>query len=673
MTAGIATLLKLVADTVSNGLIVTNMDGRVLWANRPMRALAGCDGVLAKREALGSLPFLGRLAAGERSTRPWTRPDGVQRRLEVSCRELVVDDNGEVLLILYEVADLTFRYEREQQTRRSEQHLFRMEKMARAGTWEWDLETDGVVWSPDLLAAFGYPPEKELDYHEFRSLVYAEDLPVIERTLAEALQTCQPFTYTHRMYLGNRLTQRWFTCYGEIITDEAGKPVRVMGAVHDITEERRARDELAYLADRDPLTSLPNRRSILRHLRERLTDRVGSGALLLVDIDDFKLFNELHGQAAGDEVLREMAPLLTQHTEPRAFVGRTDGDQFALVLAEGGASEALDAARSICETIARHRFGSNGGAQPMSVSVGAVPLRPGTQDEALFAQASAALQRAKGMGKRRAELFSYEHNGGTAPRAAMFTRISEALHGGHLTLDAQPVIDLATGLVVSYELLMRLRDAVAPALKPRDFLPLLGRSELINELDRWVIGQAAKALSEHRPADPELRISVNISVRSLLDPDFGDFVVDALRNHGVAPARLSLEVAETAAITNPEALGHLVEGLSRAGCRFILDDFSAGLGSFVHLRHLPISEVKITGGFFRHADWTRTDDLLVGSVVNTARGLGLRTTAKHVGHDGLIDTLRRLGIHQGQSYHLGAPRALHELLRADYSLAAAEW
>lgn len=396
-----------VAEAVSLGLLVTTPDGQAVWSNQALRALLGVDPAIVGLAELPPLPPE-TVAAGREIA--WTGPDGSRRLLGVTPRSLGkgTDGDGTPGLILYEFCDITLRHQYEKRTHHREWRLSRVEALAKFGTWEWDLETDSVEWSEELLGMFGYPTGAHLDYHDCRALVHPEDVGLVESVLIEALQTTGPFTSTHRMYLADRVTQRWFECYGEVITDESGHPIRVLGTAHDITEQRRIQEELEYLAEHDPLTSLPNRRSIAAHLRERLDCYAPSGALLLVDIDHFRDINDLRGHMVGDTVLRSLPPLLAKWSDPRALLGRLSGDEFAIVLPDGDAASTLAAAESLCDAVARHPFVAEGAALRITVSIGAAPLAPARDSEVLLANADLALHEAKRAGRSRARLLAPE-------------------------------------------------------------------------------------------------------------------------------------------------------------------------------------------------------------------------------------------------------------------------
>jgi EAL domain-containing protein (putative c-di-GMP-specific phosphodiesterase class I) len=244
----------------------------------------------------------------------------------------------------------------------------------------------------------------------------------------------------------------------------------------------------------------------------------------------------------------------------------------------------------------------------------------------------------------------------------LLERLSDALDNGTMELDAQPIVDLATGRAGRWELLIRLRDGLTPALGPADFLPAAERTDLVLHLDRWVLGRAVQALASAPARARGLRLEVNISARSLEDDDLGGWVLGRLNALDVRPDRLGLEITETTAITNVKAAQRLVGRLTDAGCGFSLDDFGAGFGSFSHLKYLPFTAVKIAGEFVRQVDTDRVDRALVCAVVGVAEELGMRTVAEQVERAELVGPLQGLAVDDGQGFHLGRPRPLTGLI-----------
>jgi EAL domain-containing protein (putative c-di-GMP-specific phosphodiesterase class I) len=273
-----------------------------------------------------------------------------------------------------------------------------------------------------------------------------------------------------------------------------------------------------------------------------------------------------------------------------------------------------------------------------------------------LARADLALYAAKNAGRNRARLFAPDQYTRAVARVGVLQRVGDALDGGTMELDAQPIVELATGRAGCRELLIRLRDGVDPPLGPAEFLPAAERTDLVLRLDRWVLARAVRLLARPAARERGLRLEVNISARSLEDDELGDWVLAELRGCAVEPGRLGLEITETTAITNLDAAKRLVGRLTSAGCGFSLDDFGAGFGSFSHLKHLPFTAVKIAGEFVRQLDTDPVDRALVSAVVGVAQRLGMRTVAEQVDRPELVTVLRELGVDDGQGFHLGRPQ-----------------
>lgn len=483
---------------------------------------------------------------------------------------------------------------------------------------------------------------------------------MIEGALQEALETGSAFTYTHRMFLADLRTERVFECYGEVITDQ-GRPSYVLGTAQDITEQHRARNELAFLASHDALTGLANRREITDRLAACTRDR--GGALLLIDIDHFKDINDLRGHAAGDQVMRTLAERLRTAVGEEAILGRLGGDEFAVVLPGWTPGASADLAENLCRVISRKPVVVGTVTLDITASIGVADIAPGTDYEVAVAHADLALYKAKDAGRNRSRLFSADHNDEAARRVSVLQRTASALDEDHLRLHVQPIISLDSGEVVAHEVLIRLEDGIEPALQPGEFLPAVERTDLVHRLDRRVLERAIQALATPAARASGLHLDVNVSGRSLADPELGDWILSVLDEQQVEPGRLGLEITETAAIASVDAARKLATTLVTAGCRFALDDFGAGFGSFSHLKHLPFTTVKIDGEFIAHVDTEPVDRALVESVVTVAGRLGMRTVAEHTDRPALVKTLRSLGVDLAQGFYLGRPRPLDELLR----------
>ncbi|CRK57156.1 diguanylate cyclase/phosphodiesterase (GGDEF & EAL domains) with PAS/PAC sensor(s) [Alloactinosynnema sp. L-07] len=418
-------------------------------------------------------------------------------------------------------------------------------------------------------------------------------------------------------------------------------------------------EELLRLVDEDPLTGLPNRRALTRELERQLALGV-RGAFLLLDLDHFKDVNDLHGHPTGDKVMCTLASLLRDRIGGGQVLGRLSGDEFAAVLADTDEREAVAVADRLRNAIAAIPMNGVAGASRITVSIGVATFDSGVSWQEVLANADMALYASKAAGRNRATVYEPGHYQDTQMRVTVIERVRAALKHGGFVLHAMPMVKLGSGRVIGHELLLRLEDGKEPRLGPGEFLLAAERSDLVFEIDRWVADKAIQTLVEH--PYPGLRFNVNVSGRTLEDEDFGDFVLDRLTAAGVAPGRLGFEITETAAVTNLDAARSLAQQLRASGCRITLDDFGSGFGSFVHLKELPITGLKIDGEFIHGIDYGSRDTVLVQGIVDIARGLGLSVVAEWVERSTQVEALSRLGVRVAQGFHLGKPEPLESLL-----------
>jgi diguanylate cyclase (GGDEF)-like protein/PAS domain S-box-containing protein len=417
----------------------------------------------------------------------------------------------------------------------------------------------------------------------------------------------------------------------------------VEGVLVDITEQRRAAESLRYHADHDVLTGLVNRRRFEEELERCGGDPKGSGgAVVIVDVDHFKFVNDSLGHEAGDAVLRGVASSLRERVGARGLPARLGGDEFAVLLPGAGEQEARDLALSLL-----HAVRSRETRVPVTASAGISVFDAGRMQDpgdALVA-ADIALYEAKENGRDRVATFT----GQQGQRLTWVGRIRRAIEAERLVLHSQPIVDLATGEAVGEELLVRMLDESGQVVMPSAFLPTAERFGLIRDIDRWVVARALELIAAGR------RVSVNLSARSVSDPELTSRVEQGLRQAGADPGLLVFEITETAAAADMEDVRAFAERVQRLGCGLALDDFGTGFGSFIYLKHLPVSELKIDMEFVRHVSHSRADRRLVESIVMIAQALGVRTVAEGVEDDATLGLLRKYGVDFAQGWHLGAP------------------
>jgi diguanylate cyclase (GGDEF)-like protein len=429
--------------------------------------------------------------------------------------------------------------------------------------------------------------------------------------------------------------------------------------------------ELKHMADHDPLTGLLNRRAYERSLEEHLArgERYGhAGAVMVLDLDSFKEVNDTLGHNAGDELIVRVAGALASRLRESDTLARLGGDEFAILTPTGECEEAESLATSLLEVVRQERAprGPGGRERPITASIGVAPLQGAEQlsaEEALI-NADLAMYDAKEAGRDCSVTYGGAGRGQAHIEARLewAERIRAALDEDRLVLHAQPVVETATGITTQHELLVRMVDPRGDLIPPGSFLPVAERFGLIREIDRWVVTRAIRMLGEHREQGRQPVVEINLSAHSLGDAQLALHIGRELRAAGVAATQLIFEVTETTAIGNIAAARTFAERLGELGCRFALDDFGAGFGSFYYLKHLPFDFIKIDGEFVRNCTSDPTDRLVIGAVVELARGMGKRTIAEFVGNEATFTILRELGVDYAQGFHLGPPAPLESWL-----------
>jgi diguanylate cyclase (GGDEF)-like protein len=441
--------------------------------------------------------------------------------------------------------------------------------------------------------------------------------------------------------------------------------------VEEANARRRYESELRHMADHDPLTGLLNRRAYERSLKEHLErgERYGhAGAVMVLDLDSFKEVNDTLGHRAGDELIVRVAGALASRLRESDTLARLGGDEFAILTPTGERADAEQLAESLLEVVRNERAarGPGGRERPVTASIGVAPLEGAEQlnaEEALI-NADLAMYDAKEAGRDRSVTYGGASRGQAHIEARLewAERIRAALDEDRLVLHAQPVVETATGRTTQHELLVRMIDAHGDLIPPGSFLPIAERFGLIREIDLWVVTRAIRMLGEHREQGRRPVVEINLSAHSLEDAQLALQIGRELRAAGVAATQLIFEVTETTAIGNIAAARTFAERLGELGCRFALDDFGAGFGSFYYLKHLPFDFIKIDGEFVRNCTADQTDRLVIGAVVELARGMGKRTIAEFVGDEETLTVLRELGIDYVQGFHLGQPAPLENWL-----------
>ena len=421
--------------------------------------------------------------------------------------------------------------------------------------------------------------------------------------------------------------------------------------------------ELEHLALHDPLTGLPNRTLIQDRidLEIRASQRAaGHFAVIMLDLDDFKEVNDTLGHNVGDQLLVAVAERLQRSLRAADTIGRLGGDEFAILLPDADAPQATLVARNLMRVLSPP-VDLEGVRLSVRASMG-IAVYPDDGDDrvTLLRRADAAMYVAK---QERTGYCLYDarrdHN--QSDRLALMTELAEAIRGRDLQLYYQPILDLEEGEIVGVEALARWPQARNLAVSQEVLINLIGQTELIGPFTTWLFDSVARQWAEWAARGRDLRISVNLCMRNVLDPGLCVLVSEALRCHGMRPERLVIEITECTAMRDPERVRRTLRELADMGVRIAIDDFGTGYSSLSHLSRLPIHELKIDLSFLKNLAVSHLDRAIVQSIVDLAHNLNLCVVAEGVEGPEVLPILKRWNCELAQGYYLGEPVPAEQL------------
>jgi diguanylate cyclase (GGDEF)-like protein/PAS domain S-box-containing protein len=489
----------------------------------------------------------------------------------------------------------------------------------------------------------------------FLSAIHVADHGIIKTAWRRARRTGQPFDYEMRLRRPDG-AYRWHHCRAAPRLQRGGGIHCWYGTIEDVDDRRAADQALRWTADHDDLTGLWNRRAFMEGLRKAIAGAEGSGievALLLIDLDGFKLINDRYGHDAGDALLKEVARRLERVGTGDAMAGRLGGDEFAVFVFTPDRDQLEDSLAALKQALAIP-YSLNGQAHSCRASIG-VAIYPGhgADSDALYKNADLALYEAKSAGGG-IRFFQ------SAMRATLHARLSQ-LSTARFALDHdqvlpfyQPKVDLGTGAVVGFEALLRwthgtldARGVQAPGMIPAAFED----AELAIALDERIFDRVTADIRRWEKAGLAFgRIAINISASEFRHDDFAEQFLARVERSGIAATALELEVTETVLIgRSPHKMLAILERLRSAGMTIALDDFGTGYASLIHLKQFPVDVLKIDCSFVQALE-DPTNAAIVRAIVGLGKQLGITTVAEGVETEAQATRLRRKGCNQAQGY-----------------------
>ena len=518
-----------------------------------------------------------------------------------------------------------------------------------------------IYMSPQVEVLLGYKPDEWLsDPDLWLRILHPDDRA---RAVAENQrhnETGESFSLDYRMYRKDgRIV--WIRDEARMMRDERGVPTFSLGVMIDVTQMKRADENVAFLTYHDELTGLPTR-AMFEELLELSIGRARhhdlSVAVICVDIDDFRLVNDSLGRLAGDEVLNVVADRLREATRETDLVARRSGDTFLLLLAdlerdgddvELAVGRAESAAQRILDSLAAP-FRAGGTELYVSASIG-ISLYPQDGDEpgSLLRNADAAMLESKKGGH--AYVVSNRGALDSSAKLQFVTRLRKAVESQRWTLHYQPVLDLATGRMRGVEALIRWIEADGTMVPPGDFIPVAEELGLIEAIGDWVVRELVYQSQAWRELDIDLSVSFNLSPRQFWQPDLAKGILERIREGGVDPTKVVVEITESSAMTDPDRAQKILEDLHEGGLRIAIDDFGTGYSSLARIRDMPVDVLKIDRSFVSGVDVDPQNQSIVSAFIELARGLGVTTLAEGIETEGELAFVRERGCVMGQGFY----------------------
>lgn len=711
---------------------------------------------------------------------------------------------GSVYAVCGFSTDITERKRAEEALLQTEERLTMAQKVGCIGSWDWNIKDNTLWWSDEIYWIFGLEPhEFEATYEAFIERIHPDDRDDVKRAVKEAVYGDKPYSIDHRITLRDG-SERMVHEQADVYFDSTGAPVRMVGTVQDVTEQRKkdfelkklsmtieqsvnlifitdtkgiieyvnpmfekvtgysskdaigqtprilssgdvsdkeyaelwrtilsgktwrgnyknrkrdggyywcstvispiknelgkitnflavqedvtqkkfSEERIKYIAHHDELTGLYNRTRFIELLDEWISFASTcseEGALLLIDMDNFKDINDINGMGVGDDFIvrlaRHFTSTLNRIKAARTggaskvpVISRISGDEFAVLLPSFTVDEGLRAAEEF--RVDAEQFHTVKPRLSTTASIGVVsyPIH-GTTTRELLTKADASMYRAKELGKNRAHLYRPEdmdieklHS-----RLSWKEKIQRALAEDRFTPWFQPILGLADDRVHHFEALARLRDTDGTILLPGSFIDIAERFSLIGAIDRSVAKKTMLAQARTEKEGRAISFSMNLSGKDLGDDDLLLFLKGAIAETGANPDRLIFEITETAAIADLERAIEFIQSLKALGCHFSLDDFGVGFTSFTYLREMKVDYIKIDGSFIKQLPDNPHDQVFVKAMTDVARSLGVKAVAEFVETEQTYLLLKELGVDYAQGYLIGKPAP--ELIKEDAFIA----
>ncbi len=592
--------------------------------------------------------------------------DGRDIPVEVSSGGCYTE-RGRVLIVGI-FRDITEQKRVERERARALINLKKAESLARVGNWMLDPSSGEMTWSEGMFQILGLDAAAEHpSLHLFLERLHPEERQTVFDLMRSKIEHSEAFDIEHRICLANG-DAKHVELRGEVVCASDGSVLYASGTIQDVTERVRYQNQLERLAYFDNLTGLPNRALLTRELNHDMEEvRGGERKLVLgiLDVDDFKSINDLHGRRAGDALLNELGRRLIEIADAHTTVARLAGDEFGIAVNRIEEDKGMLLVSKIFDTVTLpFQFEAQTIRFSISLGVTVFPRRPHNESDAdqLMRQAQQALYQAKLSGKNQYYLFDSTQEYETRAFHKNLQDIRDGLAADEFVVYYQPKVNMRTGEIFGAEALIRWQHPYRGLLLPDEFLPVVKNHPLGIELDFWVLDNVLKQLKNWSALGLNINVSVNVSAYQLQQQDFLERLTAILEAHpGVPLNLLQLEVLESSAMRDIKQVSMTMDACRALGISFALDDFGTGYSSLTYLKSLPATVVKIDQSFVRGMLDHPDDFAIIKGVLGMAKAFGLQIIAEGVETIEHGEMLLRLGCMLAQGYVISKPMRAESL------------
>ena len=611
---------------------------------------------------------------GERGECRHRRQDGSTFAVEVS-RSAIVDERGQRLAVVGVVRDVTEKKRWERVLRDSEERYALAAAGANDGLWDWQLDRSQIYYSPRWKQILGYTEEAAeigTTPEDWFSRIHAEDVELFKAQLEAHLEGRTPHLENEHRVRARDGEYRWVQARAMAVRNPAsGEATRLAGSLRDITDRKRAEEQLTHSVLHDALTGLPNRALFL--------DRMGNAilhskrredyrfAVIFLDLDRFKVINDSLGHLAGDQLLRAIARRLESCLRFGDTVARLGGDEFAVLVDDFEDVAEVDRVAQRIHAELEAPFEVQGREFFTTASLGIALSSPEyEQPEEMLRDADTAMYRAKSHGRTDLVVFHKDMHDDAVELLHLETDLRRAVHRQEFRLHYQPIVTLRTGFLAGFEALIRWQHPERGLLSPQHFLQAALDTGLMESIGWWVLEEACGQMKRWRDAyreTSEVSVSVNLDGQQLSSFELVERVDAALATSGLEPEGLKLEITEGMIIEKPQVTARILAELRRRRISLHIDDFGTGYSSLSQLHRFPIDALKIDQSFIRGMSTEDENLEIVRIIISLARNLGLEVMAEGVETKEQLAQLRALGCQLAQGYMFAKPLGPDEVER----------